>query len=295
MSSERRRQMVEKEHPQLSVSRQCNLLGLKRSTYYYQPKGESPYNEELMRRIDEQFLDTPFYGTRQMKRHLVNMGYKVGRRRVKRLMRKMGLVAVYQKPRTSNPHPEHKVYPYLLRGVKIDRPDQVWCADITYIPMQRGFLYLVAVMDWHSRAVLSWRLSNTMDSDFCVAALEDAISRYGVPGIFNTDQGSQFTSYDFTRTLKEAGIRISMDGKGRWMDNVFIERLWRSLKWECVYLRELASGSHARDELGKWFHFYNWKRPHSYFDGKRPMEVYYEQDSNNWDSTTGYLKRLKAA
>lgn len=287
--------MVENDHPQLSVAQQCVLLGLKRSTYYYRPAGENPYNQELMRHIDEQFLETPFYGSRQMKRHLVNMGYAVGRRRVKRLMRTMGLVAVYQKPRTSNPHPEHKVYPYLLRGLKIDRPNQVWCADITYIPLQRGFLYLVAIMDWYSRAVLSWRLSNTMDSDFCVSALEDAITRYGVPDIFNTDQGSQFTSYDFTNTLKEAGIRISMDGKGRWMDNIFIERLWRSVKWECVYLRELESGSHAREELGKWFHLYNWRRPHSFFDGKRPMEVYYEHDSNNWDTTTGYLKRLKAA
>jgi len=287
--------MVEKEHPQLSVTRQCRLLGLKRSTYYYQARGEGPNNQELMRRIDEQFLETPFYGTRQMKRHLVNMGYIVGRRRVKRLMRKMGLAAVYQKPRTSNPHPEHRTYPYLLRGLKVDRPNQVWCADITFIPMQRGFLYLVAVMDWYSRAVLSWRLSNTMDSDFCISALEDAINRYGVPDIFNTDQGSQFTSYDFTRTLKEVGTRISMDGKGRWMDNIFIERLWRSLKWECVYLRELESGSHARTELGTWFHFYNWQRPHSFFDGKRPIEVYYENDPNNWCSTSGYLKTLEAA
>ena len=295
MSSERRRQMVEKGHPQLSVTKQCRLLGLKRSTYYYQAKGESPYNQELMRRIDKQFLETPFYGTRQMKRHLVNMGYIVGRRRVKRLMRKMGLAAVYQKPRTSNPHRDHKTYPYLLRGLKVDRPNQVWCADITFIQMQRGFLYLVAVMDWYSRAVLSWRLSNTMDSDFCVAALEDAINRYGVPDIFNTDQGSQFTSCDFTRTLKEAGTKISMDGRGRWMDNIFIERLWRSLKWECVYLRELESGSHARAELGKWFHFYNWQRPHSFFDGKRPIEVYYENDPNNCYSTTGYIKTLEAA
>ena len=229
--------MIEKDNYQLSVTRQCSLPGLKRSTYYYQSKGESPHNEELMRRIDEQFLDAPFYGTRQMKRHLVNLGYKVGRRRVKRLMRKMGMVAVYQKPRTSIPHPEHEVYPYLLRGLEIDHPNQVWCADITYIPMQRGFLYLVAIMDWHSRAVLSWRLSNTMDAAFCVATLEDALSRYGVPGIFNTDQGSQFTTYEFTKTLKDAGSRIAMHGQGRWMDTIFIERLWRSVKWECVYLR----------------------------------------------------------
>ena len=287
--------MVEKDNSQLSVTRQCKLLGLKRSTYYYQSRGESFYNQELMRRIDEQFLDTPFFGTRQMKRHLVNLGYKVGRRRVKRLMRKMGLVAVYQKPRTTIPHPQHKIYPYLLRGLKIDRPNQVWCADITYIPMQRGFLYLVAIMDWHSRAVLSWRLSNTMDSAFCVSALEDAMSRYGVPEIFNTDQGSQFTSYDFTKTLKEAGTKISMDGKGRWMDNIFIERLWRSVKWECVYLREFESGSHARDELGRYFHFYNWHRPHSVFNGKRPIEVYYEDEPESQAPPPGSLIRLKAA
>jgi putative transposase len=272
--------MVEKGHPQPSVTRQCRPLGLKRSTYYYQARGESPYNQELMRRIDEQFLETPFYGTRQMKRHLVNMGYAVGRRKVKRLMRKMGLTAVYQKPRISNPHPENKTYPYLLHGLKVDRLNQVWYADITFIPMQRGFLYLVAVMDWYSVPCFHGGFPSTMASDFCVAALEDAINRYGVQGIFNTDQGSQFTSYDFTRTLKEAGTRISMDGTGRWMDNIFIERLWRSLKWECVYLRELESESRTRAELGKWFHFYNWKRPHSFFDGKRPIEVYYNESND---------------
>jgi putative transposase len=191
-------------------------------------------------------------------------------------MRKMGFMAIYQKPRTSVPHPEHKVYPYLLRGLAIKRPDQVWCADITYVRMRRGFLYLVAVMDWHSRAVLSWRLSNTLDADFCVAALEEAMNRYGVPEIFNTDQGSQFTSLEFTQTLKDAGVAISMDGKGRWMDNVFIERLWRSVKWECIYLRELETGSQARQALANWFHFYNKRRPHTAFDGRRPMDVYRE-------------------
>ncbi len=210
-------------------------------------------------------------------------------------MRKMGLIAVYQKPRTTIPHPGHRIYPYLLRGMKIKRPNQVWCADITYIPMKRGFLYLVAIMDWYSRTVLSWRLSNTMDSSFCVAALEEAINRYGVPEIFNTDQGSQFTSYEFTSSLKDAGIRISMDGKGRWMDNVFIERLWRSVKYECVYLREFNTGSQARDELGRWFHFYNWKRPHSHFDGRRPMEVYYENDPVRWSSTPYRKQHLLAA
>ena len=266
--------MVDRGHNQLSIARQCLVLGLGRSTYYYQPKGESPYNLELMRVIDREYLKFPFFGTRQMKRHLVNMGYKVGRRRVKRLMRKMGIRAVYQKPRTSLSDASHKVYPYLLRGLEIDRPNQVWCADITYIPVRRGFMYLVAVMDWHSRYVLSWRLSNTMDASFCVEAVEEAISRYGVPDIFNTDQGSQFTSLEFTGALKEAGTRISMDGKGRWMDNVFIERLWRSAKYECVYLNEFKDGKEARRGLKEWFDFYNQVRPHSVFDGKRPIEVY---------------------
>ncbi len=210
-------------------------------------------------------------------------------------MRKMRLVAVYQKPRTSIPHPGHRIFPYLLRGMRIKKPNQFWCADITYIPMKRGFLYLVAVMDWYRRTVLSWRLSNTMDSSFCFAALEDAISRYGIPDLFNTDQGSQFTSYEFTTVLKEAGVKISMDGRGRWMDNVFIERLWRSVKYECVYLREFDSGSNARDELGKWFHFYNWQRPHSHFGGRRPIEVYYENDPARWSTTPYRQQHLLAA
>jgi putative transposase len=266
--------MVEKDHPRLSIVRQCRLLGLPRSTFYNVPRGEGDLNLLLMRLIDAQFLETPFYGSRQMCRHLRHEGFAVGRRRVKRLMRKMGLTAVYQKPRTTVPHPEHRVYPYLLRDLRVERPDQVWCADITYVPMRRGYLYLVAIMDWYSRTVLSWRLSNTMDADFCVAALEDAMNRYGTPEIFNTDQGSQFTSQEFTRMLKSAGVRISMDGKGRWMDNVFIERLWRSVKWECVYLREFETGSQVRKALGDWFAFYNERRPHSAFDGQRPLDVY---------------------
>ncbi len=255
------------------------MLGLARSTWYDRPTGEKVVTLDLMRRIDEQFLVTPFYGSRQMQRHLNNQGIAVGRARVRRLMRKMGLMAIYQKPRTSVPHPEHTVYPYLLRGLQIDRPDHVWCADITYVPMNRGFLYLVAIMDWHSRAVLSWRLSNTMDTDFCVAALEEAMNRYGVPEIFNTDQGAQFTSQEFTQALKDADISISMDGKGRWMDNVFIERLWRSVKWECIYLRELETGSQARQAIGNWVRFYNELRPHTAFDGRRPMDVYREGQS----------------
>ena len=270
--------MIERGHPRLSICRQCCLIGLSRSTWYHHPKGESAMNLELMRRIDEQFLETPFYGSRQMKKHLWHQGIKIGRDRVRRLMRKMGLVAIYQKPRTSVRHPEHKIYLYLLRGLRINRPNQVWCADITYVPMKRGFLYLVAIMDWHSRAVLAWRLSNTMDAEFCVAALEEAMNRYGVPEIFNTDQGSQFTSLEFIQALKDAGVAISMDGKGRWMDNVMIERLWRSVKWECLYLREVETGSQVRKMLRDWFQFYNEQRPHTAFDGRRPMEVYCERN-----------------
>nr|WP_287410679.1 IS3 family transposase [Pseudodesulfovibrio sp.] len=218
MNCGRRRKIVDSGYPSFSIRRQCKVLQLQRSTYYYQPIGESPLNLELMRKIDELFMELPFFGSRQMRNILRDTGYSVGRERVRRLMRKMGLMAVYQKPRTSQPHPGHKVYPYLLRNLPITKPNQVWCTDITYIPMKRGFLYLVAVMDWHSRAVLSWRLSNTMDTDFCVAALGEAINCYGAPEIFNTDQGSQFTSYEFTKTLRDAGIHISMDGRGRRMD-----------------------------------------------------------------------------
>lgn len=274
MSAARRRGIVDTGHPQLSIRNQCKLLDLQRSTYYYQPQGESEYNLELMRLIDELFTNLPFLGSRQMRRMLVDTGHQVGRGRVRRLMRTMGLMAVFHKPRASQPHPEHKIYPYLLRKVPIVRPNQVWCADITYIPMKRGFLYLVTVMDWYSRAVLSWRLSNTMDSDFCVAALEDALNRYGIPEIFNTDQGSQFTSYEFTKTLRDAGVRISMDGRGRWLDNAMIERLWRSLKYECVYLREYETCSDLRRSLAWWFDFYNSRRPHSVFNGQKPMEIF---------------------
>lgn len=260
----------------MSVARQCRLLSINRSSWYYQAIGETPLNLALMRLVDEQFLETPWYGARQMARHLRRLGYGVSRKRIGRLMRVMGLSPIYQRPNTSKPHPEHKIYPYLLRGMTIDTPNQVWCADISYIPMRRGFLYLVAIMDWASRKVLSWRLSNTMDADFCVEALAEALDRFPKPRIFNSDQGSQFTSLEFTQVLKDAGVRISMDGKGRWMDNVFIERLWRSVKWECLYLRELETGSQARRALEHWFHFYNEQRPHTAFDGKRPMDVYRE-------------------
>jgi len=274
MSRDRRKALVSAGYRRLSVVRQCELVGISRSSHYYTAIGESAFTLELMRRIDRQFLETPWYGSRQMTRQLRRGGYAVGRTRVRRLMRLLGLQAVYQKPRTSVPNTQHRVYPYLLGGLSIERPNQVWCADITYIPMRRGFLYLVAVMDWHTRAVLSWRLSNTMDSGFCVEALQDALSRYGTPEIFNTDQGSQFTSEEFTGVLSDAGVRISMDGKGRWMDNVFIERLWRSLKYECVYLREFETGLNAKREIARWLDYYNTDRPHSSLDDKTPMEAY---------------------
>jgi putative transposase len=266
--------MIEPAHPQLSIVRQCQLVSISRSAWYGPGRGESPLNLTLMRVIDEQFLETPWYGSRQMARHLRRQGHVVGRKRVRRLMAKMGLVAVYQRPRTTIPHPEHKVWPYLLRDVSIDRPNQVWCADITYIPMRRGFLYLVAVMDWATRKVLSWRLSNTMDAEFCIEALEEALARHGPPDIFNTDQGSQFTSPRFTGVLQDAGVRISMDGRGRWIDNVFIERLWRSVKYECVYLNAFETGSEARAGIGRWISYYNGVRPHSALAGRTPDEAY---------------------
>lgn len=258
----------------LSLSAQCRLLSISRSSWYYKPTGESALNLKFMRLIDAQFLETPYYGSRQMARHLMRQGYCVGRHRVRRLMRLMGIEAIYQKPRTSTPHPQHKIYPYLLKNLCITRPNQVWCTDITYIPIKRGFLYLVAIMDWYSRKVLSWRLSNTMDTRFCEEALEEALSVYGCPEIFNTDQGAQFTSYDFTDLLKKNNIQISMDGKGRWMDNVFIERLWRSLKYECVYLNAFDNGLQARQKIGQWIKHYNQNRPHSVFNGHTPFEVY---------------------
>ncbi len=268
--------MIDPQHATLSVKRQCQLISISRSCYYGGRQGESELNLNLMRLIDAQFLETPFYGSRQMARHLRREGYVVGRKRVRRLMAKMGLRSVYQKPKTTVRHPEHRTYPYLLRGLAIERANQVWCTDITYIPMRRGFLYLVAIMDWYSRKVLAWRLSNTMDVEFCIEALEEAIKTYGPPEIFNTDQGSQFTGPRFTQSLRDANVRLSMDGRGRWLDNVFIERLWRSLKYECVYLNAFETGSEARLQIGKWIELYNQRRPHSTFGGKTPNEVYRE-------------------
>jgi putative transposase len=266
--------MIDSEHPSLSIARQCQLVSISRSGFYYQPSGESELNLRLMRLIDEQHMLTPYYGARQMVRHLRREGYVVSRKRVRRLMQKMGLCVVYQRPRTTVPAVDHEVYPYLLRELVVDRPNQVWCADITYISMQRGYLYLVAIMDWASRKVLAWRLSNTMDTEFCIEALEEALTRYGKPEIFNSDQGSQFTSPRFTGILKDAGVKISMDGKGRWIDNVFIERLWRSLKYECVYLLAFENGTEARNEIGAWIKFYGAQRPHSALAGLTPDEAY---------------------
>jgi putative transposase len=274
MSLERRRQMIEPRHPQLSIMRQCALVSISRSGFYHRPVGENLLNLELMRLIDVQFLETPWYGSRQMARHLRREGYVVGRKRTRRLMAKMGLAPIYQRPRTTVPHPQHRVWPYLLRDLVIDRPNQVWCADLTYIPMRRGFLYLVAVMDWATRKVLAWRVSNTMDVEFCLEALEEALARHGRPEIFNTDQGSQFTSARFTGVLKKTGIQVSMDGRGRWLDNVFIERLWRSLKYECVYLHAFETGSELRAGLSRWIGYYNAQRPHSSLAGRTPDEAY---------------------
>ncbi len=271
--------MIEPEHARLSIVRQCDLVSISRSAFYYEPTGETPLNLALMRLIDEQFLETPFYGARQMARHLRRQGYGVGRKRVRRLMARMGLSPIYQKPKTSEPHPAHRTYKYLLRGLTIDQPNQVWCADITYVPMRRGFLYLVAIMDWATRKVLSWNLSNTMDAEFCIQALEQALADYGRPKIFNTDQGSQFTSPRFGDVLRDADVRISMDGRGRWMDNVFIERLWRSMKYECVYLNAFETGSELRAGLARWIGYYNAARPHSSLGGRTPDEAYHRIDA----------------
>ena len=259
----------------MSISRQCLLLGISRRSAYDTPRQASEADLSLMRRIDELHLAHPVRGARQMVLHLRRESVRVGRNRVRRLMRLMGLAAVAPKPSTSVKAPQNKVYPYLLRGLSIERPNQAWCADITYIPMRGGFLYLVAVMDWHTRCVLSWRLSNAMSADFCVDALQDALRDTGsAPEIFNTDQGVQFTSAEFVDAVQTCGAQVSMDGKGRWMDNVFIERLWRSLKHEAVHLHELANGIHAQEVIGAWFEFYNHIRPHRALNGDSPAIAY---------------------
>ena len=273
MSWERRRKMADRQHPALSTVRQCALLGISRSSVYYRPRATSQEDLAVMKQIDQQYLATPFYGSRRMTVWLQRQGRPVSRKRVQRLMRIMGLQAIYRRPRTSLRALGHKVYPYLLGGMEITRPNQVWATDITYIPMARGFMYLVCIMDWHSRYVLSWRLSNTLEADFCVDALEDALS-YDTPGILNTDQGSQFTSEAFTSVLLARGVQISMDSAGSYMDNVFVERLWRSVKYEEVYLKAYDSVDRARAGIGAYLTFYNNERPHQALDYKTPAQVF---------------------
>jgi len=266
--------MIDRTH-KLAVKRQCQLLTIARSTAYYEPKPMLEEDLLLMRKIDELHLDFPFAGTRMLRDLLRREGCWVGRKRVRRLMRVMGIETLYRKPNTSKRHPAHPVYPYLLRDMIIDKPNQVWAMDITYIPMARGFLYLCAVIDWATRRVMAWRLSNTLTSDFCVEAMQEAIICYGVPDICNTDQGSQFTSLEFTDLLKENEIQISMDGRGRWRDNVMIERLWRSVKYDEVYLHAYESVRAAHAGLTRYFELYNRRRPHSSLDGRTPDDVYF--------------------
>jgi putative transposase len=261
----------------LSASRQAGLLEISRSTIYYRPRPISDSDLMLMRGIDELHMNYPFAGSRMLRDMLSHQGLEVGRRHVRTLMRRMAIETLYRKPNTSKPAPGHKIYPCLLRGLSVTRPNQVWATDITYIPMARGFVYLAAVIDWFSRRVLAWRLSITMDTSFCVEALEEALSQHGKPEIFNTDQGSQFTSEAFTGRLKEEGIQISMDGKGRWADNVFVERLWRSLKYEHVYLHAYESVGEARRKIGCYFEFYNSTRPHSSLGAQTPDQVYFHR------------------
>ena len=268
--------MIEPEHPTLSVRAQCRLLHVPRASYYYQPAPVDPEQLALMRRIDEMFTAHPHLGSRGVRDHLRLQGCLVNRKRVQRLMRLMGLESVAPKPGTSRPAPEHTIYPYLLRGVPIARVDQVWSTDITYIPLARSFLYLVAVMDWSSRYVLSWELSNSLEMEFCLSALHEAL-RAGQPEIFNTDQGAQFTSPRFVSVLHERGIRVSMDGKRRALDNVWVERLWRSVKYEEVYLNEYEDGHHCFARLARYFAYYNHARPHSSLGGKTPAMVYFDR------------------
>lgn len=277
MSIKEKKQCIEAGHPVLSIQRQCNLIGLSRSSYYRKGHAgqEPPENLEIMGFIDKEYMNHPFYGSRQMCNALRRKGYKINRKRVQRLMHKMGIQSIAPKPDTSKAHPQHKIYPYLLRNFDVTLADQVWCSDLTYIRLANGFVYLTAVMDWYSRYVLSWELSVVMDNEFCVSALERALRCHGMPCIFNTDQGSQYTSQEFTSILKNKGIKISMDGKGRAMDNIFIERLWRSVKYEEIYVKEFQSVEHLRRSLKKYFDFYNYERPHQSFDGQTPAEVYY--------------------
>ena len=271
-----RRAKIHMVHP-LPKARRCQLLKVPRSTAYYQPAPISAQDLTLMRLIDEIYLQYPFYGSRRLCDELEVRGQMVNRKRAQRLMRLMGLQALYPRRRTSQPGEGHKIYPYLLRGLPIERANHVWATDITYIPMAKGFMYLVAIIDWYSRRVLSWRVSNTLDTGFCIEALEEALQRHGAPQIFNTDQGAQFTSEDFTGALKDHGVEISMDGKGRWVDNVFVERLWRSVKYENIYLHAYETPAALRAGLARYFEFYNARRRHSALDRRTPDAVYFEQ------------------
>jgi putative transposase len=266
--------MIEPKHPQLSVARQCALLELPRSSFYRQSKPETERNLTLMRVIDETYLAYPFFGSRQMRDWLRLQGHRVNRKRVQRLMRLLGLETIYRKPNLSRPHPTYQVYPYLLKGLVVDRPNQVWATDITYLPVTGGFAYLCAVIDWHTRCVLAWELSNTLDASFCVRTVQRAMAEHGVPDIFNTDQGCQFTSAEFTQPLLAAGVKLSMDGKGRCLDNVFVERLWRTVKYEEVYLKNYKSLVDAHAQLSTYFEFYNERRPHSSLGGEPPAHVF---------------------
>lgn len=285
MSAPDRRALLDREHGKLSIRRQCALLGVARSGVYREQRPANDNDVAVMRRLDELFTAWPFLGSRRMVAMLRAEGRRINRKRVQRLMRLMGIAALGPKPRTTKPAPGHKIFRYLLRDMVIDRPNQVWAADITYIPVGRGFLYLVAIMDWASRAVLAWRLSNSMDVSFCVSALEEALARFGKPDIFNTDQGSQFTSALFTGTLLAAGIKVSMDGRGRWLDNVFIERLWRSLKHEDIYLKGYADGREAKAGIAAWVAFYNHRRPHQSLGHRAPMTVWREAITGTIDGT----------
>ena len=266
--------MINREHG-LPIARQASLLGISRGSVYYLPRPVSAADLAVMRRMDELHLEFPFAGSRMLRDLLNKEGIEIGRCHVATLMKRMGIEAIYRKPNTSKPAPGHKIYPYLLRGMKIERPNQAWAMDITYVPMARGFVYLAAVLDWFSRRVLSWRVSISMEAAFCVEALEEAMVRHGRPDIFNTDQGSQFTSQAFTEVLLKAGIAISMDGRGAWRDNVFVERLWRSVKYEEIYLKAYETVSEARASIGRYMAFYNGRRPHSSLDRQTPDQAYF--------------------
>ena len=268
--------MIDRSHA-LPITKQAQVLGISRGSVYYLPRPVPAADLGIMRRMDELHLEFPFAGSRMLRDLLAQEGIAIGRRHVATLMKRMGIEAIYRKPHTSTPALGHKIYPYLLRGMKVDRPNQVWAMDITYVPMARGFVYLAAVVDWFSRRVLAWRLSITLEAAFCVEALEDALARHGRPEVFNTDQGSQFTSHDFTDVLLKAGVAISMDGKGSWRDNIFIERLWRSIKYEEVYLRAYETVSDARASIGRYLAFYNGRRPHSSLDRQTPDQAYFNR------------------